>query len=140
MRTALALIAPILLCTELWAETVVATRTIRAQELILGSDLKVVPGEAEGMAQSISEVAGLEARRIIYAGRPIAFSQIGPPALIERNQIVTLGYRINSLVITTDGRALARAGYGDRIRVLNLESRATVSGTVDATGNVWVSQ
>ena len=124
----------------LWAETVVATRTIRAQQIVMAGDLRVVAGTTPGMAADIGQIAGLEARRILYAGRPVATSDVGPPALVERNQIVLLGFRVGGLKITTDGRAMSRGGVGDRVRVINLSSRTTVSGTIDANGTVWVGQ
>ncbi len=124
----------------LWAETVVATRTIRAQQIVMADDLRVVAGVTPGMADEIGQIAGLEARRILYAGRPVSPQDVGPPALVERNQIVLLGFRVGGLTITTDGRAMSRGGMGERVRVINLESRTTVSGTIDANGTVWVGQ
>lgn len=122
------------------AETVVASRTIRAQEIILSSDLVLIDETIAGMAARKEDVAGLEARRIIYSGRPIPLSDVGPPALIDRNQIIQLAFQVNGLTIKTEGRALARGGFGDRIRVINLTSRSTVSGRIDDTGTVWVGE
>lgn len=124
--------------TPAFADTVITKRTIRAQEILSRSDLKLISETVPGMANSLESVAGLEARRIIYAGRPVAINDIGPPALVDRNQIVALAYRVNGLTIKTDGRALGRGGLGDHIRVINLESRTTVSGKIDNSGTVWV--
>lgn len=123
-----------------YADTVIASRTIRANEIILSSDLKLIPEDIIGMATTLNDVAGLEARRILYAGRPIPLTNIGPAALVDRNQIVSLAFKVNGLTIKTDGRALGRGGYGDRIRVINLDSRTTVSGRVDETGTIWVGE
>jgi flagella basal body P-ring formation protein FlgA len=59
--------------------------------------------------------------------------------VVERNQIVTLIYDQSGLTIATDGRVLDRGGVGDRIRVMNLQSRSTVTGTVGEDGNVYVT-
>ena len=40
----------------------------------------------------------------------------------------------------TEGRALARAGAGDYVRVMNLASRATVMGRVLQDGQIEVSR
>lgn len=122
------------------AETVIAKHTIRAQQIIATSDLAVAKGVTPGTASTLEQVAGLEARRVIYAGRPVALSDVGPPALVERNEIVPLAYRVSGLTIKTEGRALGRGGLGDRIRVMNLDSRAPVNGVIDKTGTVWVGQ
>ena len=118
------------------AEVVVAARTIRARTIITAQDLAVQPGEMEGGFESIAELVGLEARVTIYQGRPLRPAQVGPPALIERNQIVTLVYLRGGLTITAEARALGRAGAGETVRVMNTASRAIVSGTVTQAGIV----
>ena len=70
---------------------------------------------------------------------PILPEDIGPPALVERNQIVTLAYDRAGLSIRVEGRSLARAGVGETVRVMNLSSRSTLSGRVQADGTVLVS-
>jgi flagella basal body P-ring formation protein FlgA len=65
---------------------------------------------------------------------------VGPPTLVERNQVVPLIYLRGGLEIMTEGRSLDRAGIGDHVRVMNLASRATVSGRVTARGQILVSQ
>ncbi|MEM9971263.1 MAG: flagella basal body P-ring formation protein FlgA, partial [Pseudomonadota bacterium] len=44
-----------------------------------------------------------------------------------------------TLTIRTEGRVLDRGAVGDRVRVMNLTSRSTVSGIVAAGGTVVVS-
>jgi len=75
----------------------------------------------------------------LYAGRPIPLSALAPPALVERNQIVTLVFRRGGLEIRTEGRALGRGGEGDTIRIMNLASRNTVTGWVMGDGQVHVA-
>ena len=137
-RLILTVIFSVSVSAPAFSETVIAKRTIRAQEILTRSDLKLIAETVPGMANSVESVAGMEARRIIYAGRPVSMNDIGPPALVDRNQIVLLAYRVSGLTIKTDGRALGRGGVGDQIRVINLESRTTVSGKIDSSGTVWV--
>ena len=121
------------------ADTVVPARTIRAQEVIAPEDLKLRAVEMAGGFASIDEVAGLEARVALYPGRPVRPGDVGPPAIVERNQVVTLTYLSGGLAIRTEGRVLDRAGAGDRVKVMNLASRATVMGRVRPDGSVSVS-
>ncbi|MFV2035181.1 MAG: flagellar basal body P-ring formation chaperone FlgA [Halocynthiibacter sp.] len=86
------------------------------------------------------QAIGLEALVVLYAGRPIRANDVGPAAVIERNQIVTLIYQQGALIIATEARALGRAGPGDRLRVMNLASRSTVSGRVGVNGSVYAGQ
>ncbi|MEO0751712.1 MAG: flagellar basal body P-ring formation chaperone FlgA [Pseudomonadota bacterium] len=121
------------------ADIVIATRTIRAQSLIMPGDLTVSDGDMVGIARATSDVVGQEARVAIYAGRPVRLSDIGPPAVIERNEVVPLIFQKNGLQITAEGRSLSRASPGERVRVMNLSSRATVSGWVAPDGTVFVA-
>ncbi len=121
-----------------WAEVVVAARTIPGKTLIRESDLMLLPETAPDSFSEISELVGLETRVAIYKGRPIPRSAVGPAAVIERNQIVTLIYRHGGLLMTAEARALGRAGVGDTLRVMNIASRKTVSGTVSGDGSVIV--
>ena len=121
-----------------FAESVVATRTIRAQTVIAPDDLTVVAADLPGALNSPDQALGLEARVAIYAGKPVRPSDLGPAALIERNQLVSLIYRSGGLAISTEGRALARGSEGEVIRIMNLGSRTTVSGRIGPDGAVYV--
>jgi flagella basal body P-ring formation protein FlgA len=120
------------------AEVLVAARTVRAQAILTAADLKLVPGSHPGALTAIEEALGMETRVVLYAGRPVGANDIGPPAIVDRNQIVPLIYGAAGLVIATEARALGRGGVGDRLRVMNLGSRNVVTGTVCADGSVTV--
>jgi flagella basal body P-ring formation protein FlgA len=121
------------------AETLVAARTIRSQSLLTAADLVVVSSETEGAYTDVNDLIGLEARVVLYEGRPIAASDVGPAAVIERNQIVTLVFRQGPLTIAAEGRSMSRAGVGDQVRVMNLASRSIIGGQVQEDGTVLVS-
>lgn len=122
------------------ADMIVAARTIRAQSVITERDLEVKPGEMAGVAADPSALIGKEARVALYSGRPIRLADIGPPAVIDRNQIVSLIFERGGLRIVAEGRSLSRAGPGERVRVMNLASRNTVSGRAGPDGRVFVSR
>ncbi|MCU0826858.1 MAG: flagellar basal body P-ring formation protein FlgA [Tabrizicola sp.] len=120
------------------AESLVATRTIRAQTVIGPDDVTLVAAVVPGAATDLGQVLGLETRIAIYAGKPVQLSDLGPPTLIDRNQIVPLIYLSGSLAIATEGRALDRGAEGEVIRIMNLGSRTTVSGRIGPDGSVYV--
>ncbi|ALG88977.1 MULTISPECIES: flagellar basal body P-ring formation chaperone FlgA [Actibacterium] len=128
----------LLLAAPAGADTLVAARTIRAMAILGPQDLALIAAPVPGALTRPEEVIGMESRVILYAGRPIRPGDIGPPAIVERNQIVLLHYRQSGLSITTEGRALGRAGAGDVVRVMNLASRTSVTGRVSETGEVFV--
>jgi flagella basal body P-ring formation protein FlgA len=126
------------LAGDVAADTVVASRTIRANTLILPTDVALSTAQlADGFRQA-ADVIGQEARVVLYAGRPILPGDIGPPAVITRNQIVRIAFHGGGLSIVTEGRALERGAVGDRVRIMNLSSRATLFGHVQEDGSVRV--
>lgn len=120
------------------ADALVATRTIRARAIITGDDVALVKEDWPGALRSADRAIGQEARQTIFAGRPVTAGDISPAALVERNGLVELVYDHAGLFITVEGRALGRGTAGDRIRVMNLESRRTITGRIVAPGRVEV--
>ncbi len=122
------------------ADALVAARTIPARSVIGPEDVLLRDIAVLGGLSDPAMAVGLEARVAIYAGRPIRSADLATPAVVERNQIILLVYQSGGITISTEGRALDRAGPGDRIRVMNLSSRATVTAQIDATGTARVRQ
>jgi flagella basal body P-ring formation protein FlgA len=140
MHTSAALfVVSVLFALPISADTLVARHTIRAQTILVDSDVRIVSDEVPGALTHPLDVVGMETRVVLYADRPIRPGDIGPPSLVDRNQLVTLIFRQQGLNIATEARALGRGSEGDRIRVMNLSSRTTVSGRIDAAGRVVAS-
>jgi flagella basal body P-ring formation protein FlgA len=116
------------------ADSVVATRNIRAHSLLSAEDVTLVPMDISQALTDTAFAIGQETRVAIYAGKAILPEQIGAGAIIERNQIVPLSYDAGGLSILTEGRALARGAVGEIIEVMNLTSRARVTGLIGPDG------
>ncbi|MCA0995416.1 flagellar basal body P-ring formation chaperone FlgA [Alloyangia pacifica] len=121
------------------AESVLAARPIRAQEIIGADALRLDPKSIDGAVTTLEDAIGRESRTAIYAGQPLMRAQLAEPALIERNQLVELIYTHGGLRISAEGRAMARGRVGDRIRVMNISSRNMLVGTVGPGGKIDVS-
>ena len=132
-------LALILFVQTAMADSIVATRTIRAQTVLTAEDFTTVAAEIPGAMTDPAQVIGQEARVTMYAGRPILAANLGAAALVDRNQMVSLVFRSSGLTILTEGRALDRGGVGDVIKVMNLASRTTVTGTIAPDGSVMVN-
>lgn len=137
MQRALLFLLAVAAC-PVFADVIVPTRTIRAQEIIGPDDLLLKSGQGDGSV-TLEDLIGKEARVALYPGRAVYPNHVGPPTLVDRNQLVPLIYARGGVRIVTEGRALARAGVGDYVRVMNLASRATVMGRVSADGRIEVS-
>ena len=128
------------LATPVAADVLVAARTIPAQTLIQSEDLQMSTVQASGGIDDPLLLVGMEARVAIYAGRPVRPSDVGSPAIVDRNEIIPLIFTAGGLYIATDGRALGRAGVGEVIRVMNLSSRTTVSARIKEDGAAYVTR
>lgn len=130
--------ALILLPLPALADSVVATRTIRPHTVLTADDLTLVAMDIPNAITDTQDAIGQETKVAIYAGKAIEAEQIGPVAVIERNQIIQLSYSVGGLSILTEGRALARGGIGETIDVMNLSSHTKVIGQIGPDGVVHV--
>ena len=122
------------------ADSLIAARTLQARSVLVAADVVLVAADLPGALTSSDLAVGQETRVAIYAGRPILAAALGPAALVLRNQTVWLIYQSSGLTISTEGRALDRGAEGDRIKVMNLTSRATVTGVIGPGGAVHVGR
>ena len=132
------LVLAALLPASAMADSVVATRTIRAQSVIAAQDVAMVPADITGALTTTDAAVGLEAKVTLFAGLPVRAADLAAPALIQRNQVVAVVYQVAGLTIRTDGRALERGGAGAVIKVMNLASHLTVQGAISPDGSVRV--
>ena len=132
------LVPLILLAGPLQAESLVALRTLPAQTVVTEADVTLVEAQIDGALTAVAPALGLQVKTTVYAGRPLRAENLGAPALVDRNQTVTLIYAAGGLIILAEGRALARGAEGEVIRALNLASKTTVSGRVDGQGRLVV--
>lgn len=128
----------LLISTSAVAEVIVPARTIRARAIISAEDLIRKPVDISGALSDLRAIVGQEARVVLYAGRPIRPGDVGPPAIISRNDLVVLVFARGPLRIATEGRALGRGAVGETVRAMNMASRMTVTGTIMPNGSIEV--
>ncbi len=125
---------------ELFA--VVPTHTIYPGEILEASRLEEVevtnPNLRGDFAQSISDIEGKVTKRTLLPGHAIYVSGLREPFAVNRGAQVRLVYSTAGLEISALGLPLQNAVVGDVIRVRNIDSGLTVSGTVMDDGSVRV--
>lgn len=124
--------------TAALGDSLVAARVIKAQTPLVAEDVMLVAADIPGALTDPAQAIGQETRIAIYPGRPVMGDGLGPAAMVDRNQIVSLIYQSGGLAIRTEGRALSRGAEGEIIEVMNLASRTKVTGRVGADGGVTV--
>lgn len=121
------------------AAVLAAARTLPAGTVIAAGDLRAVDSDRPGLREP-SDAIGLQTRITIYEGRPIHANLLQAPRLISRNQIVRLTFQRGVLRIDTQGRAMSDGASGDVVRVMNLDSRNTITARVQPDGSLLVTQ
>jgi len=122
------------------ADTPVLARTVEKGETLQASDFTsaaLPPAAARGATQP-GDAAGQEATRRLTAGSPVRANDIAAPRIIRRGEAVTIALVSAGLRITAGGRALADAGKGEVVRVLNLSTNRTLNAVADTPGQVRI--
>ena len=121
---------------------VVPTRIIYPGETIDPSALEEVgvtnPNLAGNYAHHIGEVTGRITDRTLLPGRTIIVDFLRDPYAIKRGASVKIIYSEGGLTISATGTPMEDGGVGQVVKVRNVESGITISGTVMADGSIKV--
>jgi flagellar basal body P-ring formation protein FlgA len=114
---------------------------IERGEVLKLSDL-VVRRQPKSEGPALTDVraaAGLAARHPLHPGQTLHDADLMKPAIVQRNEIVTLVYEAAGFTLTLRGQAQDAGALGDTISVLNAESKRVVRGVVSGPGRVTVT-
>jgi flagella basal body P-ring formation protein FlgA len=119
---------------------VVPAHDIARGDTIGESDLTfaTVDGDAlmSGVPTKMEEVKGMQARRVLSAGRPFRGEDVRRPVVVTKGQTVTMQFAAPGVELTAMGRAMSEGGVGDTVTVQNPASYRMVSAIVVAPGTV----
>ncbi|MBR0657572.1 flagellar basal body P-ring formation chaperone FlgA [Plastoroseomonas arctica] len=122
---------------------VVATRRMVLGEVVGAGDAQLIRVRAErvrpGTASRLEEAVGKQLRRPMGTGIALMSADLGPPALVGRNEPVTLIVEAPGLSLAAAGRAMETGAMGQIVPVMNLASRLIVEGRVIGPGRVRVT-
>jgi flagella basal body P-ring formation protein FlgA len=86
-----------------------------------------------------SDAVGMQVKRQLAAGQPLAVSELTRPAMVQKGATVRMELDSPGIVLTAQGQALEAGAIGERIRVLNPVSRATIEAEVIGPDRVRVA-
>ncbi len=121
----------------LWA----LTRTMHAGEIIKMEDMTPQPRgnlHVPGAVGAPSEILGMQAARRLHAGTVVTKDQWKDIPVIKKGQGVRIVLETPHLRIVAPGESLQDGRAGERIRILNLSSRQSVSARVQDAKTVVV--
>jgi flagella basal body P-ring formation protein FlgA len=125
-------------------ETVAAVtvdNTIERGAVLQPSELVAMrrPKSEGPFVAGIAAAAGLAARHELRPGQPLRMVDLVKPAIVQRNDSVTIVYEAPGLALTLRGRAQDTGALGDTVSVLNEQSKRVVQGVVSAPDRVTVT-
>lgn len=136
-------IAALMGATNVFAATlrvVVPAHDIARGDTIGENDLTfaTVDGDTlmSGVPTRMEEVKGMQARRVLGAGRPFRGDDLRRPVVVTKGQTVTMQFAAPGVELTAMGRAMGEGGIGDTVTVQNPASFRMVSAVVVAPGTV----
>lgn len=87
-----------------------------------------------GAPQDAEAVIGLQARRALRAGSPVAQRDLASPQVIARNDMVEVAYINDGVELTVTGKATRNASAGEAVPILNIQSNRTIDAVAVAPG------
>jgi flagellar basal body P-ring formation protein FlgA len=122
-------------------EAVAVDHPIEHGEIIKASDLTSVRRpKAEGAVITDAQAAvGMAARHQLRPGQPLHDSDLMKPAVVQRNDIVTIFYGAPGINLTLRGQAQDAGALGETINIMNIQSKRLVQGIVSGPGRVTMA-
>jgi flagellar basal body P-ring formation protein FlgA len=125
------------------AEVVTLLRPVERGEVIKDGDVAVERRPRADVSRDLikqaDQAVGLAARAAMQPGRPLRTADLMKPEVVQRNETVTLIYKVPGIMLTVRGKATEGGAEGDVISVLNEQSKRTVQGVVAGPGRVVIS-
>ena len=120
----------------------VASRDLPRGALLGEGDVRVVRLAANRIPRDAvpdgESLVGLQLRRGVREGRVVRERWVEAPSKVKRGELVRIVLRHGGLHIVGRGRAVTDGAVGDRIRVVNTDSRREVMGRVARDGSIHV--
>lgn len=121
---------------------VVPVRNIARGDIIAAADLstKTVPNGNlfSGVASSVNQLVGKQARRYLRLGQPVRVTDVRAPILVTKGSTVTMTFHAPGITLTAVGKAMSEGGLGETVTVLNPVSYRQITAAVTGPGTVAV--
>lgn len=119
------------------AHDIVAGETVASSSLTTAE----VPAArmSASMITSADVLVGQIARRNMRAHTPLFAFDFAKPILVKKGDLVTISIDIPGIQLSAQGQAMANAGKGDVISIMNTTSRRLVEARVTGAGTAVIS-
>jgi flagella basal body P-ring formation protein FlgA len=124
-------------------ELPVATARLLAGNVLRADDVHMarvhtamIRGE---MVRRPDDAVGMQVKRQIAAGQPLALAELTRPSMVQKGAIVLMMLDSPGITLTAQGQAMEPGALNERIRVLNPASHAVVEAEVIGPDRVRVA-
>ncbi len=87
---------------------------------------------------NIDDLIGKEVKRSLRAGQQISPNDVQTQVMVAKGKIVTLNFTKGGVMLSAKGKALENGGLGDTVRVMNIQSKSVIQGTVSGPETVSI--
>lgn len=91
------------------------------------------------MITSIDALSGQVARRNLRANTPLFAFDFSKPVIVKKGELITITVDFPGIQLSAQGQAMANAGVGDVISIMNTTSRRMVEARITGTGTAVIS-
>ncbi len=115
-------------------------RDLITQDMLTDRAMNLSSSSAAAIVTARFSLVGKVARQTLLAGSPVLASAVEAQKLVSNGSQVKIVFQNDGISIFAFGQAMQNGVVGEIIRVRNLDSGITISGTVQADGSVRVGE
>ncbi len=126
-RLSVSLIAILFTCpVPVWADFLVAKQTLSAGTVLTSTNVEKRPGSGHEFVQSLLDAQDFQTNTIIYSGQPIEWSNLSKKHVVSRGSPVSIYFESGLFSLETIGNAVTDGAIGDRISVINTDTKRII--------------
>jgi flagella basal body P-ring formation protein FlgA len=117
-------------------EVLTYTRSLNAGEIVQPTDLAWIKTAAapNDSPNDADMVIGQAAKRPLRAGAVVQSRDVGAAIIIKPGDVVIVTYAAEGISLTLEGKAMAAAGVGESLPVMNTNSKKIIQAMVTGPG------
>lgn len=122
----------------------VAGQDLKSGQIITRDDIQMKDivqetGRRRADPVKTEDLIGKEVKRSIRAGQIISQNDVQTQVMVAKGKIITLNFAKGGIMLSAKGKALENGGLGDTVRVMNIQSKSVVQGTVTGPETVSIA-
>lgn len=124
-------------------ELPVTVRRLGPGDVIGAADIQLARLHANAVRADVAlvpaQVVGMALRHPVGPGAPLLLADLARPQAVQKGESVQMQLQSPGISVSAQGVAMDSGAVGERVRVLNVSSRAVVEAEVLSSGHVRVS-